>query len=147
MWFVAVDQGCSGLAALAARLGDERISGRAFLVRLGQQGAGIRRGPLALLDLATGGRDVFRGGGFRPEFDDGSRGQVRHFCGTAVAVVWLGARLTRWFTRGRGDTATSADGRLSEAAIEFAELILHDRLPVTEAHQWIRRRLCADGSS
>jgi len=145
--FVAADHGCSGLVALVARLGEDRISGRAFLIRLGRQGAGIRRGPQALLDLATGGRNLFRGGGFRPEFDDGSSGQVRHFSGTAVAVVWLGARLTRWFTRVRGDAATSADGRLSEAAIEFAELILHDRLPLAEAGQWIRRRLCADGSS
>lgn len=137
---------CAQLVALAARLGASRPSPRRFLAGLGREAAGIREGPLGLVDLARGGTDRLRGRGFRSPFDDSTTGQVRHFAGIAVAVAVLGSRSTRWISeRVRHDPRKSADGRLTEAAIAFARALLDRRLAPADASEWIDRRLCEPG--
>jgi hypothetical protein len=127
---------------LADRLRD--LPPRQFLERLALEVAGIRPGWPGTLDLALGGRDVIRGRGWRPEYSDGSRGQARHFVGLAAATVRFGPGPTRWVSvRIRRDPADSPDGRLTDAAIEFAVGILHGDLSVADAADWIRGRLCA----
>lgn len=136
---------CHALVALADALVRESPTPtpRRFLCLLGSRAAGIRSGPLALLDLCGGGTDPLPGRGFRREFDDATRGQVRHFAGTARAVTLFGARAT-WLlsVHVRHDAPGSADGRLGEAAIRFAMLLLHDQIPVEAAPGWLQSALC-----
>ncbi len=134
---------CRRLAGLAANLAARDRSAERFLIDLGQQGAGIRPGRLALVDLAHDGRNLILGRGFKAEFDDGTRGQVRHFVGVARASMFGGGALTRWISEHlRGDPADSPDGRLADEGIDFAESLLSGRLAVSEAADWIRERLC-----
>jgi hypothetical protein len=134
---------CQRLAGLAANLASRDRGAEPFLVDLGQQGAGIRPGRLALVDLAHDGRNLILGRGFKAEFDDGTRGQVRHFVGVARASLFGGGPLTRWISEHlRGDPADSADGRLADQGIDFAQALLTGRLEVSEAADWIRQRLC-----
>lgn len=54
---------CAALAESIARLADRGLSSRRFLRELGRV-AGVRRGPLWLLDAAGGGTNLLRGRGF-----------------------------------------------------------------------------------
>lgn len=137
---------CTQLVSLLQRLATVERSPRRFLTALGRQAAGIRSGPAGMLDLATGGRNVFRGRGFKVAFDDATDGQVRHFAGVALATTILGARLTRWASVHVGrDQPGSADGRLTDAAIEFASCLLGGSLPVASAPGWVQDVVCAGG--
>lgn len=130
------------LARIADKLGRKHLSPRRFLRALAWNCAGIRLTPAGYLDLATGGRNRFTGRGFRPRFDDDTDGQVRHFAGTAVAPIMLGERLARWSSEAvLRDSPDSADGRLSEAAFDFARQLRRGELATEEAGDWIRAHL------
>jgi len=145
---MAEPDACAHLVALLEGLASVERSPRRFLAALGRQAAGIRPGPAGLLDLGTGGRNVFRGRGFKGRFDDATDGQVRHFAGIAVATAILGPRLTRWTSVHVGrDQPSSADGELTEAAIEFATRILSRSLPVASAPGWVLDVVCAAGAT
>jgi hypothetical protein len=136
---------CYALVAMARNIAScaPQPPPRIFLCLLADRCAGIRSGPLAVIDLIRGGADRFPGGGFLPAFDDTTRGQVRHFAGTARAVTLLGARLTRWLSiHVRRDAPDSADGRLGEAALLFAASLLGGDLAVDAAANWIGSTLC-----
>lgn len=105
----------------------------------------MRRGPLALVDLARGGRTKITGTGFRPELSDGSRSQARHFVGIARSATVLGSALTVWVSeRLRRDARTSPDGLLTLLAVDFASELMSRRLPLSEAAGWIHSNLCDD---
>ncbi|WP_344376273.1 hypothetical protein [Agromyces tropicus] len=113
-----------------------------FLKELGRV-AGVRRGPFWVTDAATGGRNRIRGRGFRPEVDDDTAGQARHFAGTVAVAARVGGRITRWLTTNiLRDPPESADGRLSDEAIEFVRLVRSGDLAQADAADWIRERLC-----
>ncbi|HSD24338.1 MAG TPA: hypothetical protein VLB79_08445 [Solirubrobacterales bacterium] len=134
---------CQRLAGLAANLAARDRTAERFLIDLGQQGAGIRPGRFALVDLARDGRNLILGRGFKSEFDDGTRGQVRHFVGVARASMFGGSVITRWISEHlRRDPAGSPDGRLADEGIEFAQAVLAGRLRLSGASGWIRERLC-----
>ncbi|GAB3404972.1 hypothetical protein GCM10027515_17740 [Schumannella luteola] len=138
---------CEQLARVADRLAERTGDPRRFLRGLAWNCAGVRLDPRGLFDLARGGRNRFHGGGFRAEFDDGTTGQVRHFAGIAVAPVLIGERATRWAMRTvLRDPETSADHRLSLAALEFARELRSGGLPIRAAGDWIRERLAASGA-
>lgn len=116
---------------------------RRFLISLGAAVAGIRTGPLALIDLARGGRNRFPGRGMADAFDDDSDGQARHFAGIATAAARVGPTPTRWLSIVVGrDAPTTADGRLTDLAVDFALLLLRRELATVDAADWIRERLC-----
>jgi hypothetical protein len=145
---VVIADACERLVGLVGQLARQEPSPRRLLARLGREGAGIRPGPLGMVDLARGGRDLIRGRGFRRQFDDATSGQVRHFTGIAVATSLMGPRLTRWTSqRIRHDPLASADGRLTEAGIEFARRLLEGTLPVGAAAGWVHETLCAGPAS
>ena len=105
--------------------------------------AGVRRGPLWLFDAASGGRDRLRGRGFRRAVDDDTDGQARHFAGTVAVATRLGAALTRWLTvHVLRDAPDTADGRLSDEAIEFVRLVRSGELTQADAAGWVREQLC-----
>jgi hypothetical protein len=134
---------CQRLAGLAANLAAQDRTAEQFLIDLGKQGAGIRANRFALLDLARDGRNIIVGRGFKPPFDDGTRGQVRHFVGVARASMFGGSTVTRWLSENlRNDPADSPDGRLADQGIDFAQSLLAGRLELNEASGWIRQRLC-----
>ena len=138
---------CTDLSVLVAEVAAEGHSPRRFLVELGRRGAGVRLGPLWVLDAARGGRNPLEGAGFRPEFDDSTRGQPRHFVGVAATATRIGVPLTRFLAVNiLGDPLDSADGRLSETAFEFVRAIRSGALPTTDAPDWIRDRLCGAAS-
>lgn len=133
---------CAALADSIARLADRGYSSRRFLKELGRV-AGVRRGPLWLLDAAGGGSNLLRGRGFHPSVDDSTDGQARHFAGTAAVAGRIGGRLTWWLTVAvLRDGPGTADGRLSKEAIEFARQIRSGELEQTEAADWVRHRIC-----
>lgn len=130
------------LARIADRLGERDLPPRRFLRALAWNCAGVRLGPLGYLDLASGGRNRFSGRGFRRRFDDDTDGQVRHFAGSAVAPQLLGERLARLsVTHILRDGPDSADGLLSEAAIDFSKQLRAGALSTSDAGEWIRERL------
>ena len=134
---------CTELCALVAEVASEEHSPRRFLIELGRRGAGVRLGPLWVLDAARGGRNPIEGAGFRPEFDDSTRGQPRHFAGVVSTAARLGIPLTRFLSVNvLGDPANSADGRLSETAFEFVRAIRSRALRPIDAPEWVRARLC-----
>lgn len=135
---------CGELCIKAARIAATAGSPRRFLVRFGRSVAGVRSGPFWFLDAGSGGRNLVRGMGFRPEFDDGTRGQARHFAGIVAASVRIGPALTRWASiHVLRDPADTPDGRLTEKALEFSELVRTAELPLPEAAAWLSRELCA----
>jgi hypothetical protein len=141
---------CADLARTAQEIAAEtpEISARDFLLELGWRVAGIEPGVEGFIDLARGGENIISGGGFQPEFDDGTSGQARHFAGIATAVAKLGSRFTTWAgERALRDSPDSADGRLSEAAITFARALLDGDLPVADADEWIETHLCLAAAS
>ena len=149
---------CAALAESIDRLAERGHSNRRFLKELGRVG-GVRRGPLWLTDAASGGSNRLRGRGFRAQVDDATDGQARHFAGTVAVAARLGGRVTRWLsvavaTRVGGrmtrwlstavlrDAPDTADGRLSDEAIEFVRLVRSGELAQADAAGWVRRRLC-----
>jgi hypothetical protein len=140
---------CLGLADLVTELVATvpAPSPRDFLVALGTEAAGIDPGPERVSDLARGGEDLLPGRGFRPEFDDGTAGQVRHFAGIATSVATLGPRYTSWWSvHVRHDHPDSPDGRLTDAAVRFAASVLDGGLPLADAAGWIRHDLWVQGA-
>ncbi|MEF2976670.1 hypothetical protein [Subtercola sp. YIM 133946] len=136
--------GCAALCAMAASLAAQGPGGRRYLVEFGRRGAGIPAGPLWFVAAATGGRNPLRGRGFAASLDDGSTGQARHFAGIVASVARLGPRATRWLSvHVRRDALDSADGRLTECAIEFATIIRSGELDPADAPDWLRAHLCA----
>jgi hypothetical protein len=134
---------CEQLAGLATTLGGRESTPGGFIRALGLAAAGIRPPPHALADLARGGRDLIPGGGFRAAYSDGTSGQARHFAGVAVAGTYGGAAATRLVSVFlRGDPAGSADGRLSERALEFAALVESGELPLEQSGVWILENVC-----
>lgn len=112
-------------------------------MRLGTDAAGIRRGALAVADLARGGSNLIPGGGVKRHYDDETDGQIRHFAGIATASARIGPRLARTLSLTvLRDPPTSADGRLTDAAVEFSRQLLSGELPLADASGWIARRLC-----
>lgn len=133
---------CAALAESIDRLAERGHSNRRFLKELGRVG-GVRRGPLWLTDAASGGRNRLRGRGFRAQVDDATDGQARHFAGTVAVATRVGGRMTRWLsTVVLRDAPDTADGRLSDEAIEFVRLVRSGELAQADAAGWVRRRLC-----
>ena len=136
---------CTALAESIDRLAGRGYPSRRFLKELGRA-AGVRRGPLWLVDAASGGRNRIRGRGFHPTLDDDSDGQARHFEGTIAVAARLGGSVTRWLiVHVLRDSPDSADGRLSDEAIEFVRLVRSGELEQADAADWVRRRLCHGG--
>lgn len=135
---------CRRLAGLAARLAEREPSRLQFLRDFGREAAGIRPAPRGVGDLARGGRNLIVGRGFLARFDDGTSGQARHFAGIAVATTLVGgAGPTRWISeRLRDDPEGTADGRLTEAGIEFATEVLAGGLALAETPAWVLEHLC-----
>ncbi|MGD9710792.1 MAG: hypothetical protein AB7V46_01850 [Thermomicrobiales bacterium] len=135
---------CQEMADVSDRIlvSDPDIAPADFLRALGRLVAGIDPGVEGILDLARGGENAVYGRGFRPEFDDGSRGQARHFAGTAASVAIVGGRVTGFVAHTFLDPADTADGRLTTAAIDFATQILDETLPLSDASTWIVENLC-----
>lgn len=134
--------GCAALAESIDRLAALEYTDRRFLRELGRA-AGVRRGPLWLIDAASGGRNRLRGRGFHPAVDDDSDGQARHFAGTVAVAARLGGPITRWLTTHvLRDQPGSADGKLSDEAIEFVRLVRSGDLAQADAAEWVRDRLC-----
>jgi hypothetical protein len=136
---------CQQLTALAEKIAGENpsLSPKEFILTLGEQAAGIRHGFRGLFDLLKGGTNLIPGGGFKPEYDDGSGGQVRHFVGIAVSSLRFGPKLTVWLSETvRRDPANTPDGRLTLVAVDFCQKLLKGELQVTTAGQWLRDHLC-----
>lgn len=130
------------MARVADLLAGRSSSPRAFLRAFAWNCARIRPGLLGYRDLATGGGNRFPGSGFKSEFDDGTRGQVRHFAGIAVAPVLIGDRLAAWASRAvLRDADHSADGRLSRAALEFSRGIRDGAIALDDSGDWIRANI------
>ncbi|MBN9389718.1 MAG: hypothetical protein J0I20_16950 [Chloroflexi bacterium] len=136
---------CQQLADLAEKIAGESpsLSPKEFILTLGKQAAGIRHAFWGLFDLLKGGSNLIPGGGFKPEYDDGSGGQARHFVGIAVSNLRFGPKLTTWLSETvRRDPAHSPDGRLTLAAVDFSQKLLKGELAITAAGQWLRNQLC-----
>jgi len=136
---------CAQMARTADVIASEHPDwpARELLVELGVRVAGIRRGPLAAVGLALGGRPRLRGGGFRPELRDRTASQARHFVGVVRAVTALGAARTEWLSiHVRRDAPASPDGLLTSLAIEFASQLLDGSLAPRDAGGWIRANVC-----
>lgn len=134
---------CSELVDVANRLASASATPRRFLIDLGVHAGGVRRGPLWMLDAASGGRNRISGRNFRRELDDGTDGQARHFAGTVAVAARIGAPLTRWLSIHVGrDAPDTADGRLTDKALDFARLVRSGELQPTASGDWIRTHLC-----
>ena len=134
---------CAEMARVADSIAVAHPDPREFLVEFGLRVAGIGRGRFPVLGLLSGGRNRLRGAGFRTELRDRTAGQARHFAGVARSVTVIGLSRTRWVSvHVRRDTPDSPDGRLTELAIEFAELLLDGALATRDAGEWIRTRVC-----
>lgn len=137
---------CSVLADRVEVLAASSPRPRALIAALAAEVAGIRPLPLGLLDLAGGGTNRVRGRGFHRPYDDGTRGQARHFAGVAGATLHLGGPLAHLLMRtAGGDPRGSADDRLTQRAVEWSRLLRRGELPVNGAAEWIRREICACG--
>jgi hypothetical protein len=137
---------CDALSVLSGLIAAQLAAGQSRLLinRLAEQAAGIRAGLLGIGDLIRGGSNYLPGTGLLSDYDDGSSGQVRHFCGIAASTVRLGASLTLLLSEHvRGDVAGTADDHLTRKAVEFTGLVLSGRLPLPEAGGWISRNICA----
>lgn len=135
---------CSALADRVDALAAASPRPRALLAAVAREVAGIRPWPLGLLDLASGGSNRIRGRGFAQPYDDGTRGQARHFAGVAGATLHLGGPLAHLLMRtAGGDHRGTADDRLTARAVEWSRLLRRGELPVAEAGDWIRREVCA----
>jgi hypothetical protein len=136
---------CQQLTALAEKIAGENpaLSPKEFILALGEQAAGIKGGFRGFFDLLKGGKNLLPGSGFKPEYDDSSGGQVRHFVGIAVSSLRFGPKLTVWLSETvRRDPADTPDGRLTLVAVDFSQKLLKGELPITAAGQWLRDNLC-----
>jgi hypothetical protein len=134
---------CERLAGLAGQLAETDDNVNSFLLDLGQQAAGIRAGRRGLADLARGGHNRIPGKGFKHPFDDGSRGQVRHFVGYVRAAMLGGSSVTRWIGENlRSDSANSPDGRLGDEGIAFTQELVQGKLELSGVSDWILANLC-----
>ncbi|WP_374008651.1 hypothetical protein [Leifsonia sp. LS-T14] len=139
--------GCSRLAEACAVVAARTASPREFLRRLGHEVAGVRRGLFWPVDAGSGGSNRIRGRGFRRHVDDGTDGQARHFAGMVAVAARIGTRPTRWLAIHVGrDAPDSADGRLTEHALDFVRLIRSGELATTDTDAWVRRTICEQGS-
>lgn len=139
---------CAELVDAATRLAATAPTSRRFLIDLGAAVGGVRRGPLWALDAASGGRNHLSGRGFHRHLDDGTSGQARHFAGIVAVAVRIGPRLTRWLAIHIGrDAADSADGRLTDLALDFVRGIRGGELAISDSGTWIRANLCAAASA
>lgn len=135
---------CERLAQACARIAGRASGSGEFLRELGHEVAGVRRGPLWFLDAGRGGANRIRGRGFRRHVDDGTEGQARHFAGIVAVAARLGPRATRWLSIHVGrDAPESADGRLTDHALDFVRLIRAGELPLEETDAWVRTTICA----
>ena len=136
--------GCEMLAMVCEQIVrvEPEIEPEHFLEVLGQTAAGIATGLRGVLDLVRGGSNPIPGGGFKPEFDDGTGGQARHFAGIAASAGRFGAGPTAFVSHRFLDRPGTADGRLSTAAAEFAAMIESGELSPSDAATWIRETLC-----
>lgn len=135
--------GCAELAATCGRVAARASSPGRFLRELGHEAAGVRRGPLWPLDAARGGSNRIRGRGFRRRVDDGTEGQARHFAGIVAVACRIGPRATRWLSIHVGrDAEDSADGRLTDHALDFVRLIRSGGLAPADAEAWVRSTIC-----
>ncbi|MEN0084757.1 MAG: hypothetical protein AAGC66_08310 [Leifsonia sp.] len=140
--------GCAQLAETCARVAARTDSPGTFLRELGREAAGVRRGPLWPLDAGRGGSNRIRGRGFRRHVDDGTEGQARHFAGIVSVAVRIGPRLARWLSIHVGrDAPDSADGRLTDEAIDFVRLIRSGELAPVDAEAWVRSTICGGGTT
>ncbi|GIT78548.1 hypothetical protein LLS1_02170 [Leifsonia sp. LS1] len=134
---------CADLVSTAERLARTSASSRRFFVDLGAEAGGVRRGPLWFWDAARGGRNRIRGRGFRPHVDDGTDGQARHFAGILAVAARIGVRATRWFAiHVLGDAEDSADGRLTDHALDLVRLARSGAVTRATVGDWIRRTIC-----
>lgn len=134
---------CADLVSTASRIAATSTSSRAFFTDLGAEAGGVRRGPLWFLDAGRGGRNRIRGRGFRPHVDDGTDGQARHFAGMAAVAARIGVRPTRWLAvHVLRDAEDSADGRLTEHALELVELARTGEVTRATVAEWIRHTIC-----
>lgn len=136
------DTACERLALVAAGLGSESDDPNRLLRRLGRRAAGIHDPPRAFVDLARGGQNLIPGAGFRNRYNDRTAGQARHFAGVAVATTYGSESPTRLISVFRDDSPGSADGLLTEAAIEFARLLRRGELETDDAGEWILAEIC-----
>lgn len=136
---------CVALSRLAGELlrAAPDLTPRLFLIHFARQAAGIDEGLDGIFDLLKGGENRIPGRGFCSEFDDGSEGQARHFAGIVDSVVRFGPDPTEWTSVNvRRDAADSPDGRLTEAAIRFADGVLQGEIALRDAEDWIRCMIC-----
>ena len=135
---------CKQMAQLCAELlaFAPGLTPREFLRTLGALVAGIDLGVIGFKQLARGGANGLVGAGFRPEYDDGTAGQARHFAGTAAAAALVGEKPAELLAHHLVDPADSIDGRLSTAALEFAHLLIDGDLPLDRAGAWIESHVC-----
>jgi hypothetical protein len=137
------DTACERLAIVAAGLGLQTDDPNELLRKLGRRAAGIHDPPRAFVDLARGGQDLIPGAGFRNRYNDRTAGQARHFAGIAVATTYGSESQTRLISIFvRRDPANSADGRLTDAALEFARLLRRGELQTEDAGDWILAEVC-----
>jgi hypothetical protein len=135
--------GCERLAQACARVAARASSPGPFLRELGHEVAGVRRGMRWPLDAGRGGSNRIRGRGFRRHVDDGTDGQARHFAGIVAVAARIGPRLTRWLSIHVGrDAPDSADGRLTDHALDFVRLIRSGELAPGDADAWVRSTIC-----
>ena len=107
----------------------------------------MRRGLFWPIDAGRGGSNRIRGRGFRRQVDDGTDGQARHFAGMVAVAARIGARPTRWLAiHVARDAPDSADGRLTEHALDFVRLVRSGELATAETDAWVRRTICGQGS-
>ena len=134
---------CRRLAGVTAKLAEDDPAPVPYLIAVGRAGAGIRPGSRAFADLARGGRNTIPGRGFLARFDDGTAGQVRHFSGIVAATAIGGGAATRLISVFvRDDPEDSPDGRLTDAAIAFADSVVQGELEPGQASRWVLDNLC-----
>ena len=137
---------CSRLSALADRIARSprgAVTPRRFLVAFGLFGAGVRPGLFWPFDAARGGYNRLPGTGFAVAFDDSTRGQARHFAGIVAVSARVGPTAARWASVHIGrDHPDSADGRLTDEAVEFSRRVLTGQLAPADAPAWIAEHLC-----
>lgn len=134
---------CDQLAEACERIAARAGSRGQFLRDLGHEVAGVRRGPFWFLDAGRGGSNRISGAGFRRHVDDGTDGQARHFAGIVAVAARLGPRLTRWLSIHVGrDAPETADGQLTDHALDFVRAIRSGELAPGQADAWVRSTLC-----
>ena len=141
---------CEQLAAACDRLAARTpaLSPGRFLRDLGHEVAGVRRGLFWFLDAGRGGSNRIRGRGFRRHVDDGTEGQARHFAGIVSVAARVGSGPARWLSIHVGrDAPDTADGRLTDLALDFVRSVRSGELQLSDTGDWVRARLCAGAAS